>query len=153
MLLFELMNKSLPVDLVTQDEDEVIFRFDVPDGRIYVIEYDRLNDDPPVWEASFRDSGDGSVNQYELTNKGSEIPILVTAFTNIGEFVKSNPAAAVFFTADSPKRGSVYAKMLTRLGLNFATDKSPEGKTQFYVGDPEAVQEYMKTMADLNTPR
>lgn len=153
MLLFELMNKALPVEEVNVDEDEAVYRFDVPDGRVYLIEYDKLNDSPEVWEASFRDSGDTSASQYELTNKGSEIPILVTAFTHIGQFIQAHPEAVVFFTADDNKRAGVYGKMMKRVTPNVVMDKSPEGKTQFYVGNMEAAKRYQQTMAELNTPR
>lgn len=153
MLLFELMNKALPTELVNRNDDEIVFKFDVPDGRVYHIEYDKMHHHPPVWEVSFRDIGDSSLDRYELTNKGSEIPILVTSFVNVGDFVKSNPEATVFFTADNDKRASVYNKMIKRVVPYVLTDKSPEGKTEFYVGgNPDHVQAYKQKMDQLNTP-
>ena len=147
MLLFELMNKSLPVDEVHNDEHEVTYRFYLPDGRIYIIEYNKLSDNPATWELTFHDSSDSSVEQYKLTNKGSEIPIFVTVFTNLGEFVKTHPDDVIFFTADDAKRASVYNKFAKRVVPYIQTDMSPEGKTQFYIGKPEHVQQYMKIIA------
>lgn len=153
MLLFELMDKILPTKLVKNTPDEIVFNFDVPDGRLYIIEYDKLSYEPPVWEVAFRDSGDKTADPYALSGKGSELAILNTSFANISEFVKAHPNEVVFFSGDSPKRASLYNRFSKKVFPYFDTAKTPEGKTEFYVGTPENVEAYKQIMAQLNTPQ
>ena len=153
MLLFELMDKTLQTKLVTNTPDGVVFNFDVPDGRLYTIEYDKLSNEPPVWEVAFRDTSDKSLNQYKLSGKGSELAILNTSFANVSDFVKAHPNEVVFFTADTPKRASVYNRFSKRVFPYFDTATTPEGQTEFYVGTPENVEAYKTIMTEINTPQ
>lgn len=152
MRLNELLNKPLPWKQVKNTSDEIVYHFELPDGRTYSIDYEDMGSSPDfkAWEVSFSDVNDNSRKKYGMSGKGQQIAILSTSFANLAEFTNHNPNDVLFFTADDTKRASIYNRLSSKYFSHFITGPTSESATAFYVGKPETVAAHKEIMDKIH---
>jgi hypothetical protein len=121
MKIFELFNNTLPYKWIDSEENYGSAEFAI-NNKVYFVSFTLFeadNETPERWDIEFGLRGVGYKEAFKVTNTGDEYPVISTVIAICKDWLGQHPTKCITMSADSPRRKTLYSRMLGRLLPNW----------------------------------